>query len=128
MIKNIKTVFIVSVFILLIFLNTSCLQNQEDKKRNAEEFEETVTGAVESAEIYPEQPVEVSEEDFKSLDDFEDITLEISYVIRASGDTKKIEFTSTLPADYEHRQQILDYSFSIEPSEIYSAGENTYAK
>ena len=56
------------------------------------------------------------------------ISLLTSYEINATGETDKIEFLCTLPADYKYRQKIIDYDYSIRPVEVFKKENNFYAR
>ena len=57
-----------------------------------------------------------------------EIILNISYDIKLTGNTKKLEFISSIPKDYRNRQTINSYSFDPAGPQLFYSGDNYYAK
>jgi len=52
----------------------------------------------------------------------------IEYYFDISGDTSKIDFITTIPNDYEYRQEVSGINYSISPNRIFTDGPNKYAE
>jgi len=56
------------------------------------------------------------------------INFEIEYYFDILGDTTKIDFITTIPNDYEDRQEVSGIDYSISPDRIFTDGPNKYAE
>ena len=123
-----KAVFVVSALVIISFTGSSCFLSQNNLEQSASGTIETASTNAGTKEEQIGQNGEGPAEDFEYTGHSKNIIFGISYKITAEEDTGKIVFTSTLPPDYKYRQDVIEHSFSIEPSEIYTINENTYAK
>ncbi len=92
-----------------------------EKSKNSPETGESVTGYLDN----------IGQDSLSSsliTGEYREIIFNISYEIKVPGNTSKIEFISSIPKDYLHRQNIKSYNFfPLEPQLFYS-GDNYYAK
>ena len=56
------------------------------------------------------------------------INFVIEYSFDILGDTSKIDFITTIPNDYEDRQEVSSIDYSISPARIFTDGLNKYAE
>jgi len=56
------------------------------------------------------------------------INFVIEYSFDILGDTSKIDFITTIPNDYEDRQEVSGIDYSISPARIFTDGLNKYAE